>query len=1678
MRKNEGLWRKKEDRNARRQKKRWLAVVTCLACMVVFCTVYALILPAIALEREESGESGEATLFSASAQEESEYDTPERFYLWLKLRDVNGNINDTAIYGSSEWDEEKGLTDALRQVENGETFYLIPVSYFIEHYQAYGYTFEPSAATVCPFVYAPNAYYSTDNLAAASYVYVPGQAKEGDEISGWYVRVQDTGTYDGPPRSNIYYTYYNTQEVSTFRLWQFARKSGENVYTKVGNYDDAGALANPLTDVLRVRSLSNEDTKYYLIPIQYFIENYESYGYTFDPASAGSCPFLYAPDASSPTGNLTAAAYVQVNGDWYVRVQDTGTYGNPPRSNVYYSAPASAVSDTVSPSGTVINLFDYWVTAEREDDITTLQENYTRGINAGHALKFKPTGLSGANTWTESEDVYENIVANTLGADGYPALSGQEIFGDENGSLAASSESLAYLFDPSYSGESGAYRNAYRNVTGLLQMDENGYYYYDSTKNYAEFDKDTNHFTLYDDWAVTYTPNNQNTTYGQFFPFDAYHTVSRTSTANDENLNHYFGMTLTARFMQRYGGHIDASKNTDMVFNFSGDDDVWIFIDGVLVADLGGIHDAASVGIDFSTGNVVVNQDTSYEKVTTIKEAFINAGMASEIDTEWWNGNTFADETYHTLRFYYLERGSFASNLRLTYNLTDYPPTSIYKVDQYGEDVEGAGFAVYAADEDYNILFEKGGSQAVLTEGGYTYAANGDIISRTEADADGNPKVLARALYTGTTNAGGEMVFMDEDDGPYTLTELQSMFGSRFVLKEIVVPDGYRIVNDTIKLRIYGNRVMLCDNTYDSGVHSSASLQVVAPSTLKKVNGDTVEYVGENSRVNGTLFAVVLKYIGERDADGNAAALTKQSSWAPVYGTARDGFSITDVSSEKYQDDFVLAAIETAKLYGESKNVFELSESGQMLAQINGMPGDISNYYYMLTNSDKDKTQYTVAYYWSSAGSLEEADSGNTVRIDADAEGYSFGRAFGATISVPNLVNRLVVQKLDSAGSLVSGAQFALYRVEEAAGDENTAGTIYYTADGEAGPRIYLYPDDGRSGEGETRDEAAGDNRGIAKLENGGIGTYEIITDGSSGLAAGKVRAEIDGIVYTITPAETEITRPAEDEENTVKEDGTASFINLQNGSYYLREIAAPAGYVLNPAEVMVLVDDTAVYANAGNAYDGVTVARGPGYVVSTLDQFASYGEIDNTLSWVYEQLLISGESTSFADVYDALNENGGWTYLKSYTGSGYSAETTTTADQSEALTTHLVYDKGGENTLFNYTVNEGWYPNGDTSGVTRRLYTSVGWSYYLLYQDYEYGVEHHGAANYTDLEGAEISNLFSRSTFVQITDENAPGSLEISKKVENAGNTPDTTAFTFTVELKHPAGSVLTGAYKYTVWNVDSEGNRTEAVNGDGEAITGTISYDETTGVCSGIITLTSGQTVVIEEIPYAARYRVIETQNTRYSTRAVRDKGKEAIEGIADTGEADFAGNTVTGTLYWKMVDGELDHTSTVDYVNTYLNNLVIWKEDASDSNKTLAGAEFTLTKTENGKTLYFTGDTENVWSESRAALTTNEFGYIVLGQLGDGTYSLEEVKAPDGYYLLEDAVSVKAAEGKFEVISDNKDMVSVSDEGMSLIVKNTTGYELPKTGGTGMKLFIISGLLLMAGAAGCGYRLRRRL
>ena len=144
-----------------------------------------------------------------------------------------------------------------------------------------------------------------------------------------------------------------------------------------------------------------------------------------------------------------------------------------------------------------------------------------------------------------------------------------------------------------------------------------------------------------------------NPAYG-FFPFNS------GSTAGDANTYNYgFGTSMSLTFnLTESGTVVDKyGKEKPIVFEFSGDDDLWIFIDGKLVLDIGGSHGKVSGTIDFSTMTATVSSVKSSGGSSTSGE---NVSKSFTL-----TGNNTDD---HTLTLYYMERGMWESNMRITFN--------------------------------------------------------------------------------------------------------------------------------------------------------------------------------------------------------------------------------------------------------------------------------------------------------------------------------------------------------------------------------------------------------------------------------------------------------------------------------------------------------------------------------------------------------------------------------------------------------------------------------------------------------------------------------------------------------------------------------------------------------------------------------------------------------------------------------------------------------------------------------------------------------------------------------------------------------------------------------------------------------------------------------------------------
>lgn len=914
----------------------------------------------------------------------------------------------------------------------------------------------------------------------------------------------------------------------------------------------------------------------------------------------------------------------------------------------------AAISDhtvtTISPSGTTINLFDYWV---NPDDHLSVSGN--GGINANHQFQFKDQGASEElNQYTGGPSPRIGIVNRVL-TDGYPKLTDRW-----------DGESLGYLFDSST--QTG--KISHMGVTGLLRV-KDGYYEYDSSQNYAAYNVNKNAFDVYDAAGVKQTGAEPHTV-GQFFPFDAATEVFKEGDSGlvpngitsqnvgdsqyngSKPLNHYFGLSMSSRFVQPKGGKTNADK--PMTFEFAGDDDVWVFIDDVLVGDIGGIHASAKLTIDFQTGEIKVNDSPDGTLLSKFQEA-------KQDTTKGFKGNTFAEGTNHTLKFFYLERGATDSNMKLKYNLVTVPESDIIKFDQDGKFVQGAKFQLYKTDKDFKNELEPLGS--------------------------------------GTTDEAGHLTLTNDDDnGVINFDDLYNKDHSNkyYLLKETRVPEGYRssltATGGSMQLEyvpasagngaggvIINRGGMDADSVvWKTGAFAGAKETITAPSTVYQANNDLTKV----SLDSGILFAVVLK----RDKSANAD-IKDQNNWYAVSGDPSTGAGYTLA-----KEPSMTGAIEAAK---KDLHAFTLNTSGQYQVEIQNLPGDISKYYYLLSGDARKDAEYTVAIYHTTASSIGDATPKNTVHVYSDdiADGTNFKRQFATRLLVTNIQNRLFVQKTDTEGKPVDGAKFGLYKSTQVTTDANGKAVL----DGDQAP-------------------------------------YDTLTTRS---VANPVKLEGAGVF----PSTSDSSEP------------------LVKGTYFLKEVSAPNGFLLNDRLIKVIVDDYGVHADAGTVDDGVSTFVGVGSLMKSLGQFGAERDIDNTLTWIKGQRQTSDGT---------LDGNGNLSW------------------NNDA--------KGGENEVhLKYGANGRVYQYGPTKkDEPYRLETETGWIRMGITQDVSGDTNAKGAR--ADLGDMNLNALFTGATCVRVANERE-ASLEVMKKVMvPAGLTgkPDA-GFTFKFTVPTTAGKTYKAA-------------------------------------------------------------------------------------------------------------------------------------------------------------------------------------------------------------------------------------------------------------------------------------------
>ena len=319
--------------------------------------------------------------------------------------------------------------------------------------------------------------------------------------------------------------------------------------------------------------------------------------------------------------------------------------------------------------------------------ITMKMVNFGTDIYPGNNdtnVRAAMTSFLGSNNTFQQWSTEAGLLNTAVGADGYPVTKA----GNSLSEWFANAQEVNHLFIQStYSGT--------------------GYFEFDSVQNFAHLDPNKNEFVVYKQLgsdSVTSATHQ----HGLFWPYNDI--VAGVFSVNKNNLtinsqplpetdprkyeslyqiqkantnfapDYYFGMEVTASFTQTPNGLDDWGH--DIIYEFTGDDDFWLFVDGELVLDLGGIHSAIPGSVNYRTGVVNVNGTS-----TTLRALFesnyrkrYEGATDEEVKAyldEIFDEEIFKPYTNHTMKIYYLERGAGSSNLHMRFNLASIKPGTV-----------------------------------------------------------------------------------------------------------------------------------------------------------------------------------------------------------------------------------------------------------------------------------------------------------------------------------------------------------------------------------------------------------------------------------------------------------------------------------------------------------------------------------------------------------------------------------------------------------------------------------------------------------------------------------------------------------------------------------------------------------------------------------------------------------------------------------------------------------------------------------------------------------------------------------------------------------------------------------------------------------------------------------------
>lgn len=1226
-------------------------------------------------------------------------------------------------------------------------------------------------------------------------------------------------------------------------------------------------------------------------------------------------------------------------------------------------------------------------------------------------------------------------------------------------------------------------------------FDRDGSYEYSSFKNYAYLEDDGN-FTVYDALG---TPSNENYLWykrGNFMPYNSINVnnVSTNKNRYDENGNplstsdpaydktlyktqgdndYYFGMYVEADFNQPSNGKLN--NGSDMVYEFNGDDDLWVYVDGVLMLDIGGIHDAHSGSINFATGAITYDSAVSG---TTIKAQFQAAGVfpdGSAWDdskvSEYFNGNTLKYITTHNFKMFYMERGAGASNLKMKFNLEVIPTYEVNfnKVTTQGAALAGAEFEIRDDSDSskvYNVTSDSDGRVSVrLHEGTYTMTETQAPTGYLAASGTWKITVNADGTYTITKNGrpidkGSDSVYKivnkgQHEDAEANLTTSKTVKVTDYNKREYEITLGASTSGREAGTEAKAASVVLVlDRSGSMGADGMTALVNAADTFI-----DTLKTASPDSQV------AVVYFNGTQDEDDN----TTTSKNFTKLNTDEKVKSIKDFLSN---NGYSYGGTPMGDALEKAKGLLDADQTGNqkyVLFFTDGLPGHSSDdaFNCMVANSavncatdiKANATIYTVGYHLSGTLYWHKGDSA-TSSAGRDHGGY-YNPYFGGSCknhdlstSASDFLEKYIATSVQEG----SNSKYA-YTVDKTddleAEFKKLAAQIgaYYSINAEKIVDVI----DARFELTEAgRKELVGDVEATTNEDGSKTYVKETLKDNVV-VGTVKITENTDGtttIEWTGTEAHIGNKDNREDPawERKIGVVAKADFI----GGNAVTTNTGDSGVFVNENTTKMFPKPTVnVKALSLEITDkAITVYKG-----DALQPQAYYNQLAQTIKVVE----LDGKTKTLTGVKPVNNNK-----------TQVSLPALTDAQKNELENKKTLTIGDGDNPEYKYI-----YPGtSDAVGYFKYIYTipetpggsinnhkagnaaSPAEKYNLEVVFVPYTVEQRVAQNSgitpPAADGGTVvsGNLTASADYiVNIID----GSIEITKVLETEPKGENGDTFTFTV----------TGPNNFS------------------KDVSVTVTKDQVDGKYMATYEgnelkhLARGEYTVTEKTVAGYDVKSIENAENATNTKYVLNNPNDIHFTMGTVVENNVDVNVIKNYTYDPEDGGTLGKAIFTN--EPVYSDWQIIKVSASSHDVRLAGAIFELQSTTDETVKYY-GKSENAgiveWYRNYQKDTGEVSDKIEIpDKLPEGTYTLKEIKAPTGYVLSSNTYTLqitKTGALKAVKVNDTELTPELQENGeYHILIENAVIYNLPNSGGSGIYWFSICGMLLMMAAAWIIYK-----